>query len=111
MGVFVWHWKRQLGKLGNSDYEAQDKDELEANGQLGSLRFDIETAALESSINIGGDDNEKMKMSICLTWKNLWVTVSRVKNGSRPILQDLIGYARETLAYNGSFWLWQVYSS
>ncbi|KAI4296392.1 hypothetical protein L6164_036355 [Bauhinia variegata] len=58
-----------------------------------SFRFNIETVvAPERIINIGGDVNEKM--GICLTWKDLWVTVSRGRNGSRPILQNLTGYAK-----------------
>ncbi|CAL0331471.1 unnamed protein product [Lupinus luteus] len=36
-------------------------------------------------------DNE---MGICLTWKDLYVTVSMGKNGSRSILQGLTGYAK-----------------
>ena len=49
-----------------------------------------------------------------LTWKDLWVTVPDGKNGRRPILQGLTGYAEpgEMLAIMGPsvIWLWQVYS-
>ncbi|KAI4296394.1 hypothetical protein L6164_036356 [Bauhinia variegata] len=58
-----------------------------------SFRFNIENVvAPERIINIGEDVNEKM--GICLTWKDLWVTVSGGRNGSRPILQNLTGYAK-----------------
>ncbi|KAF9607924.1 hypothetical protein IFM89_003738 [Coptis chinensis] len=40
---------------------------------------------------------------VFLTWENLWVTVSAGKDGSRPILQGLTGYAQpgEVLAIMG----------
>jgi len=31
---------------------------------------------------------------MCLTWKNVWVTASVGKNGSKSILQGLTGYAK-----------------
>ncbi|XP_057415272.1 ABC transporter G family member 1-like isoform X3 [Lotus japonicus] len=39
-------------------------------------------------------DNEKKEKGICLTWKDLWVSASMVKHGSKPILQGLTGYAK-----------------
>ncbi|KAL5698896.1 ATP-binding cassette sub- G member 1 [Ranunculus cassubicifolius] len=43
------------------------------------------------------------KDSVFLTWQDLWVTVSAGRNGSRPILQGLTGYAQpgEVLAIMG----------
>ena len=40
----------------------------------------------------GGTQTEEMP--ICLTWKDLWVTASMGKKGSRSILQGLTGYAK-----------------
>ncbi|KAI4296391.1 hypothetical protein L6164_036354 [Bauhinia variegata] len=37
---------------------------------------------------------EDEKMGMCLTWKDLWVTVASERNGSRSILQGLTGYAK-----------------
>ncbi|XP_057417978.1 ABC transporter G family member 1-like [Lotus japonicus] len=40
------------------------------------------------------EDNEKKEKGICLTWKDLWVSASMGKHGSKPILQGLTGYAK-----------------
>ncbi|XP_027918710.1 ABC transporter G family member 11-like [Vigna unguiculata] len=48
--------------------------------------MDSSVAVLEQSVmNIEG---------ICLTWKDVWVTASNRKNGSRSILEGLTGYAK-----------------
>jgi len=48
--------------------------------------MDSSVAVLEQRVmNIEG---------ICLTWKDVWVTASNRKNGSRSILEGLTGYAK-----------------
>ncbi|RZB70851.1 ABC transporter G family member 11 isoform G [Glycine soja] len=37
---------------------------------------------------------QKEEIGICLTWKDVWVTASNKKNGSKSILQRLTGYAK-----------------
>nr|AFK35068.1 unknown [Lotus japonicus] len=51
------------------------------------------------------EDNEKKEKGICLTWKDLWVSASMGKHGSKPILQGLTGYAKpgKLLAIMGPF--------
>lgn len=57
--------------------------------------LEIETTRASSSIiaskrmNNGGENK-----GICLTWKDLWVTVSGSNNESKSILQGLTGYAK-----------------
>ncbi|TKY59484.1 ABC transporter G family member 11 [Spatholobus suberectus] len=41
-----------------------------------------------------GWNDEREEMGICLTWKDVWVTASVEKNGSKSILQGLTGYAK-----------------
>ncbi|XP_027347919.1 ABC transporter G family member 11-like [Abrus precatorius] len=59
---------------------------------------EIETfSAPERSIGGGeasGLNDQIEEMGICLTWKDLWVTASMGKNGSKSILQGLTGYAK-----------------
>lgn len=49
------------------------------------------------------EDGGATAKGIFLTWKDLWVTVSSERNGCRPILQGLTGYAEpgELLAVMG----------
>ncbi|TKY59483.1 ABC transporter G family member 11 [Spatholobus suberectus] len=42
----------------------------------------------------GAGETRTEEMGICLTWKDVWVTASSGKNGSRSILQGLTGYAK-----------------
>ncbi|KAI5385965.1 ABC transporter G family member 1 isoform X1 [Lathyrus oleraceus] len=41
-------------------------------------------------MNNGGEENK----GVCLSWKDLWVTVSGSKNESKSILEGLTGYAK-----------------
>ena len=34
------------------------------------------------------------EMGVCLTWKDLWVSVNKGRSASRAILQGLTGYAK-----------------
>ncbi|KAJ4967458.1 hypothetical protein NE237_019307 [Protea cynaroides] len=51
----------------------------------------------------GFASSEKQGDGVFLTWEDLWVTVSKGRNGSKPILQGLTGYAQpgEVLAIMG----------
>ena len=64
--------------------------------QSDSKNSEIET---HSQVNTSGNTNhfksdEQEKDGICLTWEELWVTVSKGKTGCKPILQGLSGYAK-----------------
>lgn len=55
--------------------------------------MDSSEAVLEQSVmNIEGSRVEME--GIFLTWKDVWVTASNRKNGSRSILEGLTGYAK-----------------
>ncbi|KAJ6754657.1 hypothetical protein OIU79_027297 [Salix purpurea] len=81
------------------------------NYQSTSLRYNQEIkAALEVKTVVpmpssrgGGDGVATDRDGVFLTWKDLWVTVSDGKKGSKSILQGLTGYARpgELLAIMG----------
>ncbi|KAH1215466.1 ABC transporter G family member 11 [Glycine max] len=46
------------------------------------------------SVETGKDGEEDQEEGVFLTWEDLWVTVSNGKNGRKPILQGLKGYAK-----------------
>ncbi|KAJ1402225.1 P-loop containing nucleoside triphosphate hydrolase [Sesbania bispinosa] len=53
----------------------------------------LEIEALKAPKGINGRDHAS-EMGICLTWKDLWVTASMGKHGSKSILEGLTGYAK-----------------
>ena len=62
------------------------------------LEIEVTTLNMEASrtprnSNAGGSTQTE-EGGICLTWKDLWVTVSMGKKRSRSILQGLTGYAK-----------------
>ncbi|KAF9666069.1 hypothetical protein SADUNF_Sadunf16G0190400 [Salix dunnii] len=81
------------------------------NYQSTSLRYNQEIkAALEVKTDVpmpssrgGGEGVATDRDGVFLTWKDLWVTVSNGKKGSKSILQGLTGYAQpgELLAIMG----------
>ncbi|OIV94557.1 hypothetical protein TanjilG_25619 [Lupinus angustifolius] len=54
--------------------------------------IEIETTSLEIEPSVRSTQTKEM--GICLTWKDLYVTASVGRNGRRPILQGLTGYAK-----------------
>ncbi|XVF44802.1 hypothetical protein PTKIN_Ptkin02bG0153200 [Pterospermum kingtungense] len=58
--------------------------------------FEIENLnpIAEGTDSVSGASNRFTEGGVFLTWEDLWVTVPAGKNGSRPILQGLTGYAR-----------------
>ncbi|CAL0331470.1 unnamed protein product [Lupinus luteus] len=63
--------------------------------------IEIETTSLEIEPSV--ESTQAKEMGMCLTWKDLYVTASVGKNGKKPILQGLTGYAKpgELLAIMG----------
>ncbi|KAJ1377798.1 P-loop containing nucleoside triphosphate hydrolase [Sesbania bispinosa] len=53
--------------------------------------FEVEAI---KSVENGKVAQEEQEKGIFLTWEDLWVTVSNGKNGRKPILQGLKGYAK-----------------
>ncbi|RZB95677.1 ABC transporter G family member 11 isoform A [Glycine soja] len=63
--------------------------------------IDIEATTLEMEafrgprkINGSAGETQKEEIGICLTWKDVWVTASNRKSGSKSILHELTGYAK-----------------
>ena len=63
--------------------------------------IDIEATTLEMEafrgprkINGSAGETQKEEIGICLTWKDVWVTASNRKSGSKSILHGLTGYAK-----------------
>ncbi|KAJ6315060.1 hypothetical protein OIU78_018530 [Salix suchowensis] len=91
--------------------EQSSSSDHRLNYQSTSLRYNQEIkAALEVKTVVpmpssrgGGDGVATDRDGVFLTWKDLWVTVSDGKKGSKSILQGLTGYARpgELLAIMG----------
>ncbi|KHN26508.1 ABC transporter G family member 11-like [Glycine soja] len=55
--------------------------------------FEVELERIKS-VETGKDGEEDQEEGVFLTWEDLWVTVSNGKNGRKPILQGLKGYAK-----------------
>ncbi|KAJ1378617.1 P-loop containing nucleoside triphosphate hydrolase [Sesbania bispinosa] len=53
--------------------------------------FEVEAIKSVENGKVGQEEQEE---GIFLTWEDLWVTVSNGKNGRKPILQGLKGYAK-----------------
>lgn len=53
--------------------------------------FDVEA---NKSIETGKVDETDQEGGVFLTWEDLWVTVTNGKNGRKPILEGLKGYAK-----------------
>ncbi|PON81912.1 ABC transporter-like [Trema orientale] len=64
---------------------------------------EIETANRDSNSVDDGTRPAEADHGVFLTWEDPWVTVSTGKNGNKPILQALTGYAKpgELLAIMG----------
>lgn len=54
----------------------------------------LEEEAIIKSKESNRGNNKKEDESIFLTWENLWVTVPNGRNGRKPILEGLTGYAK-----------------
>ena len=55
-----------------------------------STVLEVETSGPNTKSNVINNE----EMGVCLTWKDLWVTVTKGRNGGRAILQGLTGYAK-----------------
>ncbi|CAI8583830.1 unnamed protein product [Vicia faba] len=60
--------------------------------EIETTREEVKASSIIASkrMNNGGEENK----GICLSWKDLWVTVSGSKNQSKSILEGLTGYAK-----------------
>ncbi|KAF7803751.1 ABC transporter G family member 11-like [Senna tora] len=77
------------------------EDETESgNNRCSSRKGQIRSMEEEIIINNNNNDEvalaieEEEKEGICVTWKDVWVTVPTAKQGSNTILQALTGYAK-----------------
>ena len=85
-----------------SDYETKPNSSSVAQQTVLEIDHEANTVAMEAfkaprRNNNGGEavsGTQTEEMPICLTWKDLWVTTSIGKKGSRSILQGLTGYAK-----------------
>ncbi|RDX79693.1 ABC transporter G family member 11, partial [Mucuna pruriens] len=59
--------------------------------------------------NANWNKNERKEIGICLSWKDVWVTASVGRNGSKTILEGLTGYAKpgQLLAIMGPSGMYQ----
>ncbi|KAJ4966619.1 hypothetical protein NE237_018468 [Protea cynaroides] len=68
-----------------------------------SLAELMEANPFPKGTEAGSSSSKKQGDGVLLTWEDIWVTVSMGRNGSKPILQGLTGYAQpgEVLAIMG----------
>ncbi|XP_057417853.1 ABC transporter G family member 1-like isoform X1 [Lotus japonicus] len=80
----------------NSAIPQKTLQDIEANTTILEIEASSNINA-SKMINGGGEAsgwNQKKEMGMCLTWKDLWVSASMGKHGSKPILQGLTGFAK-----------------
>lgn len=71
----------------DSDHESTIKPQ--ARKKLNLIPLEMETAA----VSMATTQTENGGGGVLLTWEDLWVTVSVGREGKKPILKGLTGYA------------------
>ncbi|XVE49526.1 hypothetical protein DITRI_Ditri01bG0089600 [Diplodiscus trichospermus] len=82
----------------------QNPEPLQGRPETQHAALEVENINPRTGTNTGSGGGKMFEEDgVFLTWEDLWVTVAGGKNGSRPILQGLTGYARpgELLAIMG----------
>ncbi|KAK7400335.1 hypothetical protein VNO78_11541 [Psophocarpus tetragonolobus] len=85
-----------------SNSHAPSDYEIKLNSKVEATTLEIEEAHSDRAPkpkgtergDTSGWNNEREDIGMCLTWKDVWVTASVGKNGSKTILEGLTGYAK-----------------